>query len=123
MNGEIQAVLRMKHLVARGTVVVTFLAVVQPGRPLVHSPLLTLKWLALNELRVVDESLLSLVGSSNSYPMTILESIGERQGAKRRESEPVVGLELKLQSVESLEDQVLKQAGYGKFGESCDIMW
>lgn len=116
---------------------VIFLAEKQSGRPNLSTANVAVKWLKIEELEqlphyILDDSTAELIKGvhrdRDNVPLCPKEVLVHDHGSsgrfrdKRRESEacedrsPIVG-------VQSLEEKMLKQSGYGVYGKAVCVRW
>ena len=129
----IHGVVRVQH--QSGTtqkLTITYQAEERPGRPNLGTPNFVVKWFTMDELAslssyVLGAQILTLLQSIDSgkislSPSSLVECVDssgkKRVVEKRRESELMERSELQG---ESLEGQMMEQAGYGQHGQLTSI--
>ena len=130
MSAEIKGISKIVHTSHRKCpkMTVVFVADEAPGSHILGAPQCKTKWCTEEEIKafsnfVLDQhdSKLVLEAYEHVLPLSLLESQAEG-GEKRRRESGSMGLDRStLRQERPLEDQLLEQAGYKKYGNECRL--
>ena len=125
MSADIKGISKIVHSSHRKRLKITvvFVADEAQGTHILGAPLCKTRWCSEEEIKTFSNFVLDkndskhvLEAYANLHPLSILESQDEGDEKKRRQS---VGIERAIIKQERpLEDQLLEQAGYKKYGKA-----
>ena len=130
MSAEIKGISKMVHTSHRkcSKMTVVFVADEAPGTQILGTPRCKTRWCSEEEIKafsnfVLDQhdSKLVLEAYEHVHPLSLLESQAEGGEKRRRESEGMVIERPTSRHERPLEDQLLEQAGYKKYGNACKL--